>query len=143
MQRRTATRRAEVRADVGWRLRSAGLEQQRPRETDSELAVLAEVSTGEQALDVTRRLRPGVVLMDIRMPEMDGLEATRRIVKLSPAPRVLILTTFDLDEYVFDALQAGASGFVLKDVAPESLIAAVHTGSPPAKRCWRRRSHAG
>jgi DNA-binding NarL/FixJ family response regulator len=96
-------------------------------ETDPELAVLAEVSNGEQALDVTRRLRPDVVLMDIRMPEMDGLEATRRIVRLSPAPRVLILTTFDLDEYVFDALQAGASGFVLKDVAPESLIAAVHT----------------
>ena len=96
-------------------------------ETDPELAVLAEVSNGEQALDVTSRLRPDVVLMDIRMPEMDGLEATRRIVRLSPAPRVLILTTFDLDEYVFDALQAGASGFVLKDVAPESLIAAVHT----------------
>ena len=96
-------------------------------ETDPELAILAEVSTGVQALDVTRRLRPDVVLMDIRMPEMDGLEATRRIARLSPAPRVLILTTFDLDEYVFDALQAGASGFVLKDVAPESLIAAVHT----------------
>jgi DNA-binding NarL/FixJ family response regulator len=87
-------------------------------ETDPELAVLAEVSNGAQALDVTRRLRPDIVLMDVRMPEMDGLEATRRIVRLSPAPRVLILTTFDLDEYVFDALQAGASGFVLKDVAP-------------------------
>jgi len=96
-------------------------------ETDPEITVLAEVSNGEQALDATRRLEPDVVLMDIRMPEMDGLEATRRIARLQAPPRVLILTTFDLDEYVFDALQAGASGFVLKDVAPESLIAAVHT----------------
>jgi DNA-binding NarL/FixJ family response regulator len=96
-------------------------------ETDPELGVLAEVSTGEQALDVTRRLRPDVVLMDIRMPEMNGLEATRRIARLSAAPAVLILTTFDLDEHAFDALRPAASGFVLEDVVPESLIAAVHT----------------
>jgi DNA-binding NarL/FixJ family response regulator len=73
------------------------------------------------------RFDPDVVLMDIRMPELDGLEATRRILAGEPGARILILTTFDLDEYVYEALRAGASGFVLKDDPPEQLIAAIHT----------------
>jgi len=74
----------------------------------------------------SRRSRPDIVLMDIRMPVMDGLEATRQIVAAKDPPRVLVLTTYDLDEYVFDALLAGASGFLLKDVAPEELLSAIH-----------------
>jgi DNA-binding NarL/FixJ family response regulator len=89
------------------------------------LRIVAEVNDGEQAVEATRRTRPHIVLMDIRMPVMDGLEATRRIVATGDPPRVLMLTTFDLDEYVFDALVAGASGFLLKDVAPEQLLAAI------------------
>ncbi|HET7427053.1 MAG TPA: response regulator transcription factor, partial [Gemmatimonadales bacterium] len=73
------------------------------------------------------RFEPTVVLMDIRMPDLDGLEATREIVAADPAARILILTTFDLDEYIYEALRAGASGFVLKDDPPEQLIAAVRT----------------
>jgi DNA-binding NarL/FixJ family response regulator len=73
------------------------------------------------------RFDPDVVLMDIRMPELDGLQATQRILASANGPRILILTTFDLDEYVFDALRAGASGFVLKDDSPEQLIAAIRT----------------
>jgi DNA-binding NarL/FixJ family response regulator len=89
--------------------------------------VVAEAATGGQAVDVVRRTRPDVVLMDIRMPEMDGLEAVRRILSnaATDAPRVIMLTTFDLDEYVYAALAAGASGFLLKDVTPEQLVAAV------------------
>ena len=88
--------------------------------------VVAEASTGNEAIDAVRRTRPDVVLMDIRMPGLDGLEATRRIVAVDgDGPRVLMLTTFDLDEYVYAALAAGASGFLLKDVAPEQLTAAV------------------
>jgi DNA-binding NarL/FixJ family response regulator len=88
--------------------------------------VVAEATTGAEAVEAVRRTRPDVVLMDIRMPEMDGLEATRRIVAAGPdGPRVLILTTFDLDRYVYAALSAGASGFLLKDVTPEQLTAAV------------------
>jgi DNA-binding NarL/FixJ family response regulator len=94
-------------------------------ETDSDLRVVAEVDNGGEAVEATRRTRPDIVLMDIRMPGMDGLEATRRIMSLEAPPRVLILTTFDLDEYVFDALVAGASGFLLKDVAPEQLLAGI------------------
>ncbi len=96
-------------------------------ETDPEIRVVAEVGDGTQAVDASRRTRPEIVLMDIRMPVMDGLEATRRLVASQTAPRVLMLTTFDLDEYVFDALVAGASGFLLKDVSPEHLLAAIHT----------------
>ena len=94
-------------------------------ETDRALRVVAEADDGAQAVEASRRTRPDIVLMDIRMPVMDGLEATRRIVAAKDPPRVLMLTTFDHDEYVFDALVAGASGFLLKDVAPEQLLAGI------------------
>ncbi|NUR29704.1 MAG: response regulator transcription factor [Catenulispora sp.] len=89
--------------------------------------VVGEAANGEEALRVVREVRPDVVLMDIRMPGMDGLEATRRILGGSDTepPRVIILTTFDLDQYVYSAITAGASGFLLKDVTPEHLVAAV------------------
>ncbi|TCO47711.1 DNA-binding NarL/FixJ family response regulator [Kribbella antiqua] len=89
------------------------------------IEVVGEAADGTEAIEAVRRLRPDVVLMDIRMPTMDGLEATRRILAESPACRVLMLTTFDLDRYVYAALAAGASGFLLKDVTPEYLAAAV------------------
>jgi DNA-binding NarL/FixJ family response regulator len=87
--------------------------------------VLAEAADGEQAVAAVLEHRPDVVLMDIRMPRLDGIEATRRIVASAAEPRIIILTTFDLDEYVYAALAAGASGFLLKDVTPEHLVAAV------------------
>ena len=89
------------------------------------LEVVGEAADGEQAVAAVRRFRPDVVLMDIRMPNVDGLEATRRIVAAGLATRILILTTFDLDEYVYEGLRAGASGFLLKDASPEQLIAAI------------------
>jgi len=92
---------------------------------EPDIAVVAEASNGLEAVSLAARLRPTVVLMDIRMPELDGLEATRRILAADAAARVLVLTTFDLDEYVYEALRAGASGFVLKDDPPEQLIAAI------------------
>jgi DNA-binding NarL/FixJ family response regulator len=95
------------------------------REPDIE--VVAEASTGLEAVAKVERFDPTVVLMDIRMPELDGLEATRRILAREDPPRILVLTTFALDEYIFDALNAGASGFVLKDDPPEQLIEAVRT----------------
>ncbi len=91
------------------------------------IEVVAEAPDGELALAAVRRYRPDVVLMDIRMPVLDGLAATRRLVADGAAARVLVLTTFDLDEYVFEALRAGAGGFLLKDATAEELIAAVHT----------------
>ncbi len=91
------------------------------------IEVVAEAGNGLEAVDQAARFHPTVVLMDIRMPELDGLEATRRILAADPDARVLVLTTFDLDEYVYEALRAGASGFVLKDDPPEQLIAAVRT----------------
>ena len=91
------------------------------------IEVVAEASNGLEAVAKAARFQPNVVLMDIRMPELDGLEATRRILAADPAARILILTTFDLDQYIYDALSAGASGFVLKDDPPEQLIAAVRT----------------
>ena len=94
---------------------------------EQDIEVVAEASNGKEAVDKAARFDPTVVLMDIRMPELDGLEATRRILAADPDARVLVLTTFDLDEYVYEALRAGASGFVLKDDPPEQLIAAVRT----------------
>ncbi len=96
-------------------------------ETDPDIRVVAEADDGAEAVEAAFRTRPDIALMDIRMPGMDGLEATRRIIAAPNPPRVLILTTFDLDEYVFDALTAGASGFLLKDVAPEQLLAGIRT----------------
>jgi DNA-binding NarL/FixJ family response regulator len=94
---------------------------------EPDIEVVAEAGNGLEAVTEAARVSPHVVLMDIRMPELDGLEATRRILGADPSSRILILTTFDLDEYVYRALQAGASGFVLKDDPPEQLIAAVRT----------------
>jgi DNA-binding NarL/FixJ family response regulator len=97
-------------------------------DNEPDLAVVAEAADGLEAVAAAASARPDVVLMDIRMPLLDGLEATRRIVASSDTPpRVLVLTTFDEDEYVFDALRAGASGFLLKDVEPDPLIEAIHT----------------
>jgi DNA-binding NarL/FixJ family response regulator len=92
---------------------------------EDDIEVVAEASNGLEAVAQAARFQPTLVLMDIRMPELDGLEATRRILAADPAARVMILTTFDLDEYVYEALRAGASGFVLKDDPPEQLLAAV------------------
>jgi DNA-binding NarL/FixJ family response regulator len=94
---------------------------------EKDIEVVAEASNGLEAVEKAARFEPTVVLMDIRMPELDGLEATRRILASDPGARILILTTFDLDEYVYEALRAGASGFVLKDEPPEQLIAAIRT----------------
>ena len=90
-----------------------------------DIEVVGEAEDGSVALDRVAELAPDVVLMDIRMPRIDGLEATRRLVARGRAPRVLMLTTFDADEYVYEALRAGASGFMLKDVRPEQLADAV------------------
>jgi DNA-binding NarL/FixJ family response regulator len=94
---------------------------------EPDIEVVAEATTGLEAVAKAARFDPTVVLMDIRMPELDGIEATRRILSADETARILILTTFDLDEYIYEALRAGASGFVLKDEPPERLIAAVRT----------------
>jgi DNA-binding NarL/FixJ family response regulator len=94
---------------------------------EPDIEVVAEAGNGLEAIAEAARLHPDVVLMDIRMPEVDGIEATRQILAADASARVLVLTTFDLDEYVVQALGAGASGFVLKDDPPEQLIAAVRT----------------
>jgi DNA-binding NarL/FixJ family response regulator len=96
-------------------------------EVEDDLEVVGEAGDGAQAVELAARSHPDVVLMDVRMPVMDGIEATRRIVANDPAVRVLVLTTFDLDEYAFGALRAGASGFLLKDVPPGELSAAIRT----------------
>jgi DNA-binding NarL/FixJ family response regulator len=103
-------------------------------EAQPDIEVVAEADDGDSALRLARRHRPDVVLMDVRMPGLDGLEATRRLLSddeppagAGAPPRVVILTTFDLDEYVYAALQSGASGFLLKDVSPEHLVGAVRT----------------
>jgi DNA-binding NarL/FixJ family response regulator len=103
---------------AGFRMLLAGQE---------DIEVVAEASNGLEAVDKAARFHPTLVLMDIRMPGLDGIQATRRILAADGAARILILTTFDLDEYVYEALRAGASGFVLKDDPPEQLIAAVRT----------------
>ncbi len=90
-----------------------------------DIEVVGTAADGLEAIEQTRLLSPDVVLMDIRMPELDGVEATRRLVRENASARVLILTTFDLDEYVIEGLRAGASGFLLKDVRPEDLVDAV------------------
>src|SRR4051794_40115897 len=94
-------------------------------EARADIEVVGEAEDGAQALEMTWRQRPDVVLMDVRMPRIDGVEATRRLVTAGAEARILILTTFDLDEYVFEALRAGASGFLLKDVQPAQLVDAV------------------
>jgi DNA-binding NarL/FixJ family response regulator len=94
-------------------------------ENEPETTVVGEAANGEDAVAAAIRLRPDVVLMDIRMPVLDGIEATRRLVRARPGSRVLILTTFGLDTYVYEALRAGASGFMLKDAPPEEIAAGV------------------
>lgn len=95
--------------------------------SDETIEVVGEAADGSAAVELTRALRPHVVLMDVRMPGTDGIAATREIVAIAPATRIMILTTFSDDEYVFGALSAGASGFLLKRTLPEQLIAAIHT----------------
>ena len=93
--------------------------------SQDDIAVVGSAGDGQQGVRLARQLRPDVVLMDIRMPVMDGIEATRQLTAADTPPRVLILTTFDLDDYVYDALRAGASGFLLKDATPEEILSAV------------------
>ena len=94
-------------------------------EAHDDIDVVGEAADGSEAVELARTHSPDVILMDIRMPGMDGIEATRAVVAQQPSTRVLVLTTFDLDEYVYDALLAGASGFLLKDVGRDELVAAV------------------
>jgi len=94
---------------------------------EPDIEVVAEAENGREAVEKAARFNPDVILMDIRMPELDGIQATRRILVDDNRARILILTTFDLDEYVYEALSAGASGFVLKDDSPEQLLAAIRT----------------
>ncbi|WP_149202304.1 response regulator [Actinotalea subterranea] len=98
-------------------------------EAEDDIEVVGEAGDGATAVDQVRALAPDVVLMDVRMPGVNGIEATGRIVAEQPATRILILTTFDLDEYAFAALRAGASGFLLKDARPPELIAAIRSVS--------------
>jgi DNA-binding NarL/FixJ family response regulator len=90
-----------------------------------DLEVVGEAGDGAEAIEVVAQTRPDVVVMDVRMPRMDGVEASRRIRSSADAPRVLILTTFDVDEYVYEAIRAGASGFLLKDTGARNLIDAI------------------
>jgi RNA polymerase sigma factor (sigma-70 family) len=94
---------------------------------DATIEVVGEAATGRQAIDRTRATGADVVLMDVRMPDLDGIAATAELARAAPDARVLILTTFEQDDYVFQSLRAGASGFLLKRTRPEELIAAVHT----------------
>ena len=94
---------------------------------DPGIAVVGQAATGREAVEQARRHAPDVVLMDVRMPDLDGIAATAQLARVAPESRVLILTTFEQDDYIFGALRAGASGFLLKRTRPEELIAAVHT----------------
>ncbi|KFZ78193.1 LuxR family transcriptional regulator [Amycolatopsis sp. MJM2582] len=96
-------------------------------ESQADLTVVGEAADGLAAVDHTRRLNPDLVLMDVRMPVLDGIEATRRVLALPDAPKVLMLTTYDLDEHALAAIRAGASGFLLKDATPEELLAGIRT----------------
>ena len=96
-------------------------------EAEEDISVVGEAGNGKEALAEARRLDPDVLLMDVRMPELDGIEATRRLVEAGARARILVLTTFDLDEYVYQAMKAGASGFLLRDAKREQLAAAVRT----------------
>jgi DNA-binding NarL/FixJ family response regulator len=95
-------------------------------DAEPDVEVVGEAADGLEAIEAVRLYSPHVVLMDVRMPNLDGIEATRRILQLGGDTKVLMLTTFDLDEYVYEALRAGASGFLLKDVPPEQLVSAIH-----------------
>jgi RNA polymerase sigma factor (sigma-70 family) len=96
-------------------------------EADAEIEVIGEAGDGVEAVELSRELEPDVILIDIRMPRLDGIAATRQLAEqMDSGPRVLVLTTFGLEEYVYEALRAGASGFLLKDVPPEQLLGAVH-----------------
>jgi DNA-binding NarL/FixJ family response regulator len=94
-------------------------------DAEPDIEVVGTAGDGREAIDLAQQKRPDVVLMDIRMPNLDGIEATRRLAALARPPRVLMLTTFDLDEYVYEALRAGASGFLLKDAGADELLHAV------------------
>jgi DNA-binding NarL/FixJ family response regulator len=106
-------------------LMRAGLAELLAGEPDVE--IVGQAATGREAVERSRRLGPDVVLMDVRMPDMDGIAATAELARVAPDTRILILTTFEQDDYIFGALRAGASGFLLKRTPPEELIAAVHT----------------
>jgi DNA-binding NarL/FixJ family response regulator len=106
-------------------LMRAGLAELLSGEPDIE--IVGQATTGREAVERARRLKPDVALMDVRMPDLDGIEATRELARAAPHTRVLILTTFEQDDYIFGALRAGASGFLLKRTRPEELIGAVHT----------------
>ena len=97
--------------------------------SEPDFEVVGDAADGQEGIELGRRLRPDVALMDIRMPRMDGIEATRRLTTASPATKVVILTTYDLDEYVFEALRAGASGFILKDAPADQLVNAVRVAA--------------
>ena len=109
-------------------------------EFEPDIEVVGEAVDGGDAVRQAAELGPDVVLMDIRMPVLDGIEATRRITAAQPATRVLILTTFGLDGYVYEALRAGASGFLLKDAPPEEIVGRRCASWREARRCWRPRS---
>jgi DNA-binding NarL/FixJ family response regulator len=94
---------------------------------EKDIEVVGEAADGLEAVQLAQSLAPDVVIMDVRMPRMDGIEATRRVVALSEPPAVLVVTTFDLDEYVYAALKAGASGFLLKDASEEQMVQAIRT----------------
>ena len=96
-------------------------------ESQDDMEVAGEAAGGEEAVELARTASPDVVLMDVRMPGLDGIEATRRLLRDEDAPKILMLTTFDLDEYLYEAMRAGASGFLLKDVPREQLVDAVRT----------------